>query len=407
MTIGISTGSAINNMLNKLRMSIRISDYSDDELLQKIEELITLEVDYKNVSIAEKAAIMDGVFSKVRGYDILDPLIKDDRVTEIMVNSHKDIFYEKEGRLLKYENSFESHKNYFNLIQKIVSEVGKEVNLRKPICDCRMKDGSRVNVVLDPISDGSPTLTIRKFRRKIFSLDELVKKDTLSVECSDFLKSAVKAGLNIFVCGGTGSGKTTMLNALSNEIPNDERIITIEDARELNFQSRENWVALEARSANARGEGEVTIRDLIRASLRMRPDRIIVGEVRGGEAIDMLQAMNTGHDGSLSTGHSNSIPDMQYRLETMVLSSSRGLPIQAVRQQIGAAIDIFVYLSRMSDHSRKLVEIDEVLLEEKGLSYNCIFKRTYVKAGSKLLATGRKLKKKEKFIRAGINSDFV
>ncbi len=396
----------VNILLEELRSTSPISEMNDQDLMDRLEDIVDKNPDFSKLGIGQKAAYMDRVFSKVRGYDILDPLLQDKEVSEIMVNSHNEIFFEKEGRLSKFNAAFDSEKSYRDIIQKIVSEAGKEVNMRKPICDCRMLDGSRVNVVLDPIADGAPVLTIRKFRDKIYKLDELVEKGSLSPEASEFLKMSIKAGLNIFVCGGTGSGKTTMLNALSNEIPPEERIITIEDARELNFQDRENWIAMEARSANAKGQGLVTIKDLIRTSLRMRPDRIIVGEVRGEEAIDMLQAMNTGHDGSLSTGHANSIPDMQYRLETMVLESKQGLPIMAVRQQIGAAIDLFIHLSRMQDHSRKVLAIDEVLAKEGNLCYHHIFKRDFNESDADLVWTGDKLENRDKFLRAGITGRY-
>ncbi len=401
-----SKAGLVNILLEELRSTSPISEMNDEELMDRLEDLVEKNPDFKKLGIGQKANYMDRVFSKVRGYDILDPLLQDGEISEIMVNAYNEIFFEKEGRLSKFKASFDSEKSYRDLIQKIVSEAGKEVNMRKPICDCRMLDGSRVNVVLEPIADGAPVLTIRKFRDKIYKLDELVEKGSLSQEACEFLKLSVEAGLNIFVCGGTGSGKTTMLNALSNEIPPEERIITIEDARELNFQNRENWIAMEARAANAKGQGLVTIKDLIRTSLRMRPDRIIVGEVRGEEAIDMLQAMNTGHDGSLSTGHSNSIPDMQYRLETMVLESKQGLPIMAVRQQIGAAIDIFIHLSRMQDHSRKVLAIDEVLAKEGNLCYHHIFKRNFSDKSADLVWTGEKLKNRDKFLRAGLTGKY-
>ena len=260
------------------------------------------------------------------------------------------------------------------MIQRIVGLAGREVNQANPICDTRLSDGSRVNVVLPPIALCGPTLTIRKFSKTPMTIEKLIEYESLTQDIADKLELLVKAKYNIFISGGTGSGKTTFLNALSNYIPKDERVITIEDSAELQIAGIDNLVSLETRNANVAGAGEITIRDLIKSSLRMRPERIIVGEVRGGEALDMLQAMNTGHDGSLSTGHANSTEDMLSRLETMVLQGAAGLPLDAIRQQIASAVDIIIHLSRLRDKSRKTVEITEVLgLEDGRIKLNPLY----------------------------------
>ena len=276
------------------------------------------------------------------------------------------IFIEQNGRLYKLDKHFESEQNLEDIIQRIVGQAGREVNQANPICDTRLPDGSRVNVVLPPISLCGPIVTIRKFSKTPMTIERLIAYGSLTPEIADILKLLVQAKYNIFICGGTGSGKTTFLNALSNYIPKDERVITIEDSAELQIVGIDNLVSLETRNSNASGTGEITIRDLIKSSLRMRPERIVVGEVRGGEALDMLQAMNTGHDGSLSTGHANSTADMLSRLETMVLQGADGLPLDAVRQQIVSAIDIIIHLSRLRDKSRKTMEITEVIGYENG-----------------------------------------
>ena len=283
-----------------------------------------------------------------------------------MINGPDRIFIEQNGRLYKLDKHFESEQNLEDIIQRIVGLAGREVNQANPICDTRLPDGSRVNVVLPPISLCGPIVTIRKFSKTPMTIERLIAYGSLTPEIADILKLLVQAKYNIFICGGTGSGKTTFLNALSNYIPKDERVITIEDSAELQIVGIDNLVSLETRNSNASGTGEITIRDLIKSSLRMRPERIVVGEVRGGEALDMLQAMNTGHDGSLSTGHANSTADMLSRLETMVLQGADGLPLDAVRQQIASAIDIIIHLSRLRDKSRKTMEITEVIGYENG-----------------------------------------
>ena len=338
-----------------------ISRMNDDKLKELIEELIDEQVDDVYISISEKIDIVDHVYSSIRGLGHLDIILKDDEITEVMINSFDEVFVEKNGKVEKLNVKFEDTKKLGDIVQRIVGRAGREVNQSNPIVDTRLPDGSRVNVVLPPIALKGPTVTIRKFSKKPMTVEQLIKYGSINKEIADKLETLVRAKYNIFISGGTGSGKTTFLNAMSNFIPRNERIITIEDSAELQISNIENLVRLETRNANTSGAGEITIRDLIKSSLRMRPERIVVGEVRGAEAIDMLQAMNTGHDGSLSTGHANSTKDMLSRLETMVLMGASGLPLEAIRNQIASAIDIIIHLSRLRDHSRKVVEIVEVV----------------------------------------------
>lgn len=338
-----------------------LSKLSDEELQEKIEQVCDQRLEGQYVSIEQHVSIVEQVYSSIRGFGLLDSIIKDDTITEVMINGPEDIFIEQNGHLFKMEKQFESERRLEDIIQRIVGLAGREVNQANPICDTRLPDGSRVNVVLPPIALCGPTLTIRKFSKIPMTIERLISYGSITREIADKLELLVKAKYNIFICGGTGSGKTTFLNALSNYIPKDERVITIEDSAELQIVGVENLVRLETRNANAAGVGQITIRDLIKSSLRMRPERIVVGEVRGGEALDMLQAMNTGHDGSLSTGHANSTQDMLSRLETMVLQGAPGLPLEAIRQQIASAVDIIVHLSRLRDKSRKTMEITEVV----------------------------------------------
>lgn len=338
-----------------------LSRLSDEELLEQIEQIVDEQTYGQYFSVNEKVDIVQQIYSSIRGFGLLDSIIADDSITEVMINGPDDIFIERNGKLKKIDAQFESQKKLEDIIQRIVGMAGREVNQANPICDTRLPDGSRVNVVLPPISLCGPILTIRKFSKNPMTIERLIQLGSLTKEIADKLETLVKAKYNIFISGGTGSGKTTFLNALSNYIPKDERVITIEDSAELQITGIKNLVSMETRNANASGVGEVTIRDLIKTSLRMRPERIVVGEVRGGEALDMLQAMNTGHDGSLSTGHANSPDDMLSRLETMVLQGASGLPLQAIRQQIASAVDIIIHLSRLRDKSRKTMEICEVV----------------------------------------------
>ncbi len=352
-------------MVESLRKEIRENlDIKKEITDEDINELITDRVfevaKLQPISIKEKQELIAVIFNSIRKLDILQPLIEDKAITEIMVNGADSIFVERQGQAYSIESSFESRQKLEDVIQSIVSKVNRVVNETSPIVDARLEDGSRVNVVLPPIALNGPILTIRKFPEKPISMEDLVEWGSITHEAAEVLERMIKAKYNIFICGGTGSGKTSFLNALSCFIPQDERIVTIEDSAELQIMNIKNIVKLETRNANTEGKGEITIRDLIRTSLRMRPERIIVGEVRGAEALDMLQAMNTGHDGSISTGHGNSTRDMLSRLETMVLSGS-AMPLEAIRQQISSAIDIMVHLSRFRDRTRKVVEIAEVM----------------------------------------------
>ncbi|EFU38812.1 type II secretion system protein E [Paenibacillus vortex V453] len=336
------------------------SSVNNSELMARIEEMVWRRRELLELTAAEKRRLVRRVYDSFRGLDVLQPLVDNPRITEIMINSHQDIFIEQDGEVKKLPLQFESQSRLEDIIQSIVGTVNRVVNESTPIVDARLKDGSRVNIVLPPIALKGPTMTIRKFPESPMTMHDLVERGALSEEAAELLRVLVKGKYNIFIGGGTGSGKTTFLNALSQYIPPDERVITIEDSAELKIVTVPNLVSLETRNANTEGRGEIAMRDLIRSSLRMRPNRIVVGEVRGSEALDMLQAMNTGHDGSLSTGHANSTQDMISRLETMVLSSA-DLPISVVRQQISSAIDVFVHLSRLRDRSRRVTEISEVI----------------------------------------------
>lgn len=343
-----------------------LSQLPDESLEEKVEEITEQYLQGRYIPIEQRVSIVEQIYSSIRGFGLLDSIIKDDTITEVMINGPDNIFIEQNGQLRKLSKQFESQRRLEDVIQRIVGLAGREVNQANPICDTRLPDGSRVNVVLPPIALCGPTVTIRKFSKEPMTIEKLIRYGSITQEIAENLELLVKAKYNIFISGGTGSGKTTFLNALSNYIPKDERVITIEDSAELQIVGVENLVRLETRNANTSGTGQITIRDLIKSSLRMRPERIVVGEVRGGEALDMLQAMNTGHDGSLSTGHANSTEDMLSRLETMVLQGAEGLPLEAIRQQIASAVDIIIHLSRMRDKSRKTMEITEVVGYENG-----------------------------------------
>lgn len=344
-----------------------LSKMSDDELHDEIEQLVSKKIKGQYVTIDQRVAIVSEIYSSIRGFGILDAIMVDDTITEVMINGPDNIFIEQKGVVKRLDKSFENERRLEDIIQRIVGQAGREISTSNPIVDTRLPDGSRVNVVLPPISLCGPVVTIRKFSKEPMTIQKLIQYGSINQEVARFLQILVEAKYNIFISGGTGSGKTTFLNALSNYIPKGERIITIEDSAELQIEGVENLVSLETRNANSAGAGAITIRDLIKSSLRMRPERIIVGEVRGSEALDMLQAMNTGHDGSLSTGHANSTGDMLSRLETMVLQGAEGLPLPAIRQQIASAVDIIIHLSRLRDHTRKTMEICEVLgLDDRG-----------------------------------------
>ena len=340
-------------------------EIGDTEVLDLIDEELIRSRGENDLDIASMKTLRQDLFHSIRRLDVLQDLIDRDEITEIMINGPDRIFIEKGGGLTPYQGTFSSKEKLEDVIQQIVSACNRVVNESVPIVDARLPGGARVHVVLPPIALNGPIMTIRRFPDRPIGMEDLLRFGSLSPEIAAFLSRLVRAGYNIFVSGGTGSGKTTFLNAMSAFIPGDERIITIEDNAELQILHIANLVRLEARNANVEGENEISIRDLIRASLRMRPDRIIVGEVRGGEAIDMIQAMNTGHDGSMSTGHANSAEDMLSRLETMVLMGM-DLPVPAIRGQIAAAIDIIVHLGRLRDKSRKLLEICEITGIENG-----------------------------------------
>lgn len=330
---------------------------------EEIEELIAVEVSNearkRALTIKQRVYLETKIFNSLRKLDVLQELVDDVSITEIMVNGPKHIFYEQDGKIYKFDGGFSSEEKMQDVIQQIVGRHNRVVNQANPIVDTRLVDGSRVNIVLSPISIEGSAISIRKFPKQPFSMEKLISIGAITDEAAHFLEVLVAAKYNIFISGGTGSGKTTFLNALSQYIPNDERIITIEDSAELQLQAADNLVRLETRNANTEGVRPITIRDLIKTALRMRPDRIIVGECRGEEALDMLSAMNTGHDGSLSTGHANSCRDILSRLETMVIMG-KDLPIQAIRSQIASGIDIIVQLGRLRDKSRKVLEISEV-----------------------------------------------
>lgn len=349
-------------ILEELDMTREIEDEELTELIYRVLQEASSE---EYLSLSRKTELGKELFNAFRKLDLLQEFLEDEGITEIMINGTRSIFFERDGRIHKSDKRFLSKEKLENVIQQIVASSNRLVNEASPIVDARLADGSRVNVVLEPVAVNGPIVTIRKFGKEAITMDQLIAWNSISKEISDFLAALVAAGYNIFISGGTGSGKTTFLNALSQYIPKDERIITIEDNAELKLQDIPNLVSLEARNPNVEGTGAVTIRDLIKSALRMRPDRIIVGEVRGAEAIDMLQALNTGHDGSLSTGHANSTADMLARLETMVLMGMN-LPLPAIQRQIASGIDIIVHLGRLRDKSRKLLEVSEVLGYENG-----------------------------------------
>lgn len=344
------------NLLRRMDFSREIPD---EEMLERIDEEVIAATRDGAYTLEQKTGLRMELFHAIRKLDVLQELIDDREVTEIMVNGTDHIFIEKAGRLTRYEQQFESRERLDDVIQQIVAGCNRVVNEASPIVDARLENGARVNVVLHPVALNGPIVTIRRFPEEPIRMKDLIGFGSIPAFLAEYLSVLVRAGYNIFVAGGTGSGKTTFLNALSEYIPSDERVITIEDNAELQITHVPNLVTLEARNANVEGCKEITIRDLIKSSLRMRPDRIVVGEVRGAEAIDMIQAMNTGHDGSMSTGHANSAPDMLSRLETMILMGM-DLPLPAIRGQLASGIDIIVHLGRLRDKTRKLLEICEV-----------------------------------------------
>lgn len=385
-------------------------DITDVALKQVIGECVQEESGLYMISIRQKEELEESVFNAIRRLDVLQELLEDDTITEIMINGKDDIFLERNGHITKWDKSFENEERLEDIAQKIASLSNKIVNISSPIADTRLEDGSRVSIVLPPVALNGPVITIRKFYKDALTMEKLIETDSLTQEAADFLKMAVKSKYNIFISGGTGSGKTTFLNALSEFIDNDERVITIEDAAELQINHVKNLVRLEARDANIEGKNEVTIRNLIRASLRMRPDRIIVGEVRGKETLDMVQAMSTGHDGSLSTGHGNSPKDMMTRLETMILMGI-DMPVAAIRQQLTSAIDIIIHLGRLRDKTRRVLQIAEVVGVSRGeVKFNKLFEfaenaESNGRVLGELKATGNKLVNTQKMYFAGYGQE--
>ena len=349
------------------------TELSDEAIGDVIDEVIMEKSRNMYMSSVTKLTLRQELFNAIRRLDLLQELIDDKSVSEIMVNGADSIFYERNGKIYTWDRHFESREKLEDVIQQIVSRSNRQVNESVPIVDARLSDGSRVNVVLDPVALNGPILTIRKFPEEAITMEKLIEWESLSQEASDYLKILVQAGYNIFISGATSTGKTTFLNVLADYIPKTERVITIEDSAELQLHDIANLVRMEVRQADAEGVSSVTLRDLIKASLRMRPDRIIVGEVRGPEALDMIQSMNTGHDGSLSTGHANSPEDMLSRIETMILMGS-DMPLPAIRKQIASSIDIIIQLGRLRDRSRRVTEITEVLsCDQNGYVLNKLF----------------------------------
>ena len=380
------------------------------EVRRQIEEIFSRVVDEESLALtrAERLRMLEQITDEIIGLGPLEPLLRDDTVTEIMVNGPRQVYIERNGRLELTNVVFQNDDHVMRIIDRIIAPIGRRIDESSPMVDARLTDGSRVNAIIPPLSLVGPVVTVRKFSASPFTVDDLIRFGTATPEMFDFLRACVEARLNIFMSGGTGSGKTTTLNVLSSFIPNDERIITVEDAAELQLR-QEHVVTLESRQPNIEGHGAVPIRELVRNCLRMRPDRIIVGECRGGEALDMLQAMNTGHDGSMSTGHANSPRDMLSRLETMVLMAGVDLPLRAIREQVSAAVDLIVHQSRLKDGSRRIQYITEV----QGMEGDIIvmqdvflFEQTGVIEGKiqgRLRATGIRPKFVEKFEIMGIH----
>jgi pilus assembly protein CpaF len=397
-----------NRLINELDPKLDLSNQV--EVRRQIEELFGKVADEEGLALtrAERVRMLEQITDEILGLGPLEPLLRDETITEVMVNGPQQVYIEREGRLEMTNVTFQNDEHVMKIIQRIIAPIGRRIDESSPMVDARLADGSRVNAIIPPLSLVGPVLTIRKFAATPFTVEDLIRFGTATTEMFEFLEACVKARLNIFVSGGTGSGKTTMLNILSSFIPDDERIVTIEDAAELQLR-QEHVVTLEARPSNIEGKGAIPIRELVRNALRMRPDRIVVGECRSAEALDMLQAMNTGHDGSMSTGHANSPRDMLARLETMVLMAGMDLPLRAIREQIASAVDLIVHQNRLKDGSRKIVAITEV----QGMEGDVIvmqdifvFEQTGVVEGKiegKLRPTGIRPKFVEKFEAAGIH----
>jgi pilus assembly protein CpaF len=397
-----------NRLINELDPKLDLSNQV--EVRRQIEELFGKVADEEGLALtrAERVRMLEQITDEILGLGPLEPLLRDETITEVMVNGPQQVYIEREGRLEMTNVTFQNDEHVMKVIQRIIAPIGRRIDESSPMVDARLADGSRVNAIIPPLSLVGPVLTIRKFAATPFTVEDLIRFGTATPDMFEFLEACVKARLNIFVSGGTGSGKTTMLNILSSFIPDDERIVTIEDAAELQLR-QEHVVTLEARPSNIEGKGAIPIRELVRNSLRMRPDRIVVGECRSAEALDMLQAMNTGHDGSMSTGHANTPRDMLSRLETMVLMAGMDLPLKAIREQIASAVDLIVHQNRLKDGTRKIVNITEV----QGMEGDVIvmqdifvFEQTAVVEGKiegRLRPTGIRPKFVEKFEVAGIH----
>lgn len=396
-------------IIDEVRKKVDLSqEIEDGAILATVDEILLRKAKEEFLSLKEKNELRKEIFNTIRRLDVLQELIEDPQITEIMINGYRTIFVEKAGRILPWNKQFDSEKKLEDIVQQIVAKTNRIVNEASPIVDTRLQDGSRVNIVLPPISLEGPVVTIRRFPEKPITMELLIQMGSITGEAAEFLRKLVLAGYNIFISGGTGSGKTTFLNVLSNYIPSDERVITIEDSAELQIRNIPNLVRLEVRNANVEGKNEVSIRQLIKTSLRMRPNRIILGEVRDGAALDLLQAMNSGHDGSLSTGHANSTADMLNRLETLVLMGA-DIPLPAVRRQVASAIDIMIHLGRLRDKSRKVLEITEILgLKEGEIQLNKLysFEESGEDGKGKVLGylkpTGSSLANRDKFSAAGL-----
>jgi pilus assembly protein CpaF len=397
-----------NKLLAELDPSMDIT--RTDEVKRTIQELFEQILGEENIVLSrpERARLFEQIAAEILGLGPLQPLLEDDTITEIMVNGAKNIYIERKGKLHRVPVTFENNDHVMRIIDRIVAPLGRRIDESSPYVDARLQDGSRVNAVIPPISLVGPVLTIRKFSKNPITVDQLVQYGSISPEALQFLKACVESRLNVVISGGTGSGKTTLLNVMSGYIPDDERIVTIENAAELQLR-QEHVVTLESRPPNIEGRGEITIRDLVINSLRMRPDRIIVGECRGGETLDMLQAMNTGHDGSMTTAHSNSPRDTLARLETMCLMAGMELPVRAIREQVSSAIDVICHQDRMRDGSRKVVTICEVSgMEGDIITMTDIFafEQTGIEGGKivgRLRPTGLRPKFMDQIEAAGIN----
>ncbi|MEP0762643.1 MAG: CpaF family protein [Chloroflexota bacterium] len=396
-----------NKLLAELDTSV---DPRSPEVRTTIEELFTTILNEESIVLgrAERQQLFEAIVAEILGFGPLEPLLADDTITEIMVNGPKNVYIERAGNILRSNVTFEDEDHVLRVLDRIVAPLGRRIDESSPTVDARLPDGSRVNAVIRPISLCGPTITIRKFSRRPFTVEDLIRFGSLTPEIAEFLRACVIARLNIVVSGGTGSGKTTLLNVLSGFIPNDERIITIENAAELQLR-QEHVVSLESRPSNIEGRGEVSIRDLVVNSLRMRPDRIVVGECRAGEALDMLQAMNTGHEGSLTTAHSNSPRDTLARLETMCLMAGMDLPVRAIREQVASALDLIIHQERMRDGTRKVVKITEIQgMEGDVITMSDIFEfeQTGLEAGKvigRIRPTGLRPKFIDKIEAAGIH----